>query len=74
MKKIIIGAMVAAGIILGTVQPAIAATSAPSSQCTQAQASILKLKSLAASSPEPYKTAYNNMALGAQTAANYYCH
>lgn len=74
MKKIVIGAMVAAGITLGTVQPAIAAASAPSSQCAQAQASILKLKALAANNPEPYKTAYNNMALGAQTAANYYCH
>jgi hypothetical protein len=72
VKKIIIGAMVAAGISLGVAQPAMAATA--STQCQQAQASITKLQALAASSPEPYKTAYTNMALGAQTAANYYCH
>lgn len=71
MKTIIITAAITLGITLGAAQPAMAA---PSSQCTQAQASITKLQALAASSSEPYKTAYKNMALGAQTAANYYCH
>jgi hypothetical protein len=74
VHKIIAAAAVAVGLSMGTVQPALATTSTPTSQCDQAKASIAKLRAAAASNPEPYKTAYTNMANSQQAALAYYCH
>ena len=73
MKKIIIGAVVAIGISLATVQPALAASSS-TSQCTQARDAVTRLQGLADNAKDPaMKQAYTNMATGARAALVYYC-
>jgi hypothetical protein len=54
VRKIIIGAVVAIGISLGTVQPALAASSS-TSQCTQAQGAVKTLQGLADNAKDPKK-------------------
>ena len=74
MKKIIIGAVAVIGISLGTVQPALAASSSTPQQCAQAQAAVNKLRGLADSSTNPaMKQAYTNMVTGQKAALRYYC-
>jgi hypothetical protein len=73
MNKIVVAVAVALGLSLGAVQPAMAVTSTSTSKCEQAKASIAKLQALAGNSPEPYATAYRNMAKSQEAALAYYC-
>ena len=74
VKRIIIGAVAVLGISMGSVQPAMAATSATPQQCAQAKTAIANLRQLAASTSDPrLQRAYLDMAAANTRALTYYC-